>query len=60
MFIKFYILKRLGGGNPTRAKIMKTSQIKQVVSSVRRKWGQLDASQQPDQFAIVPMSTVGG
>ena len=37
MLIKFYLLTRLGGHNPNRARIMKTSQIKQVVFSVRRK-----------------------
>ena len=40
MFIKFYLLKRLGGCKTTRTKIMNTSQIKQVVSSVQRKMGQ--------------------
>ena len=38
-FIKFYLLKQLRGHKPTRAKITKTSQIKQTVSSVRRKMG---------------------
>ena len=39
MFIKFYLLTRLGGGNLTRARIMKTIQMKQVVSSVWQKMG---------------------
>ena len=37
IFIKFYLLTRLGGNKPTRGIIMKTSQIEKVVSSVRRK-----------------------
>ena len=34
IFIKFYLLKRLGGHKPARARIMKISEIEQVVSSV--------------------------
>ena len=37
IFIKFYILTRLGGHKPTKARIMKTGQIEQVVSSVWHK-----------------------
>ena len=39
MLIKFYLLTQLGGHNPAKARIMKTSQIKQVVSSVCRNMG---------------------
>ena len=39
MFIKFYLLTWLGGHNTTRARIMNTSQIEQVVSSVICKMG---------------------
>ena len=39
MFIKFYLLTRLGGYKPARARIIKTSQIDQVVSSVWRNMG---------------------
>ena len=39
VFIKFYLLTRLGGYKPTTAKNMKTSQIEQVVNSVLHKMG---------------------
>ena len=37
IFIKFYLLARLGGHKPARVRITKNIQIKQVVSSVWRK-----------------------
>ena len=39
IFINFYLLTRLGGNKPAREGIIKTSQIKHVVSSVLRKMG---------------------
>ena len=39
IFVKFYLLKWLGGNKPARERIMKASHIKQVVSSVWRKMG---------------------
>ena len=39
IFIRFYLLTQLGGHKTARAKVMKTSHIGQVVSSVQRKMG---------------------
>ena len=39
IFIKSYLLTRLGGNMPARSRIMKTSQIEQLTSSVWHKMG---------------------